>query len=123
MKRVVLHGSALADWFGEDDPMGLRLEFEHGRLDIVVPRSIVVDTMAILAVRGWSADRIERAAAEISRLGFTLIDPPSSELVSWLVRGLSASAADYAALASWLDIPIAVTDPDVKRALRTLPQV
>ena len=123
MKRVVLHASAFADWFSEDDLTGLRLEFEEGHLEVVVPRSLVVDTMAILAARGWSADRIERAGSEFPRLGFTVIDAPSAELAFWLVRGLSASAAGYAALASWLNIPIAVTDPDVKLVLRTLPQL
>ena len=119
MKRVVLHPSAFVDWLGGSE---LRADFEAGQLAVVVPTWFVADTMGLLATSGWPKDRIERAAAEVRRLGFQLTEPPDSELAMWLVRGLPASVAGYAALASWLDIPIAVTDPDLKRAVRTLPQ-
>ena len=120
MRRVVLHPSALVDWLGGSE---LRADFEAGRLAVVVPTSFVADTMGLLAASGWPADRIERAAGEVRRLGFQLTEPPDSELAMWLGRGIPSAAGTYAALASWLDIPIAVTAPDVKRAIRTLPQV
>jgi len=50
------------------------------------------------------------------------MEPPASELAEWLVRGVPASAASYAALASWLDVPVALSDPVLRRALKTLPQ-
>jgi hypothetical protein len=121
VKRVVLHPSAFADWF-EGDGTLLRTEFEHGRLDVVVPSSFVADAMGEFAARSWSEDRLRRAGDEIRRIGFRVIDAPPSELAGWLTRGMPASVACYAALASWLDAPIAVSDPELRRTLRTLPQ-
>ena len=122
MRRVVLHPSAFVDWMGGDKPP-LRADFEAGQLTVIVPASFVAETLSLLAAAGWPADRITRAAGEIRRLGFQTTEPPDSELASWLVRGLSASPAGYAALASWLEIPIAVTDPAIRAAVRTLPQL
>jgi hypothetical protein len=120
VRRVVLHPSAFVDWFGGSE---LRADFEAGQLLVVVPTSFVADTMGLLAARGWPADRIERAAGEIRLLGFQLTEPPDSELAMWLARGKPSAAATYAALASSLDTPIAVRDEELRRALRTLPQL
>jgi hypothetical protein len=49
------------------------------------------------------------------------VEPPPSELAEWLVRGVPVSAASYAALASWLDVPIAATDEDLRTALKDPP--
>ena len=117
----MLHPSAFVDWFGNADD-GLRADFEAGQLEVVVPGTFFAETMGLLAARGWPAARIERGAAELRRLGFRLTEPPDSELAMWLARGLPSVAATYAALASWLDIPIAVSDAELGRALRTLPQ-
>lgn len=117
----MLHPSAFVHWIGGGSK--LRADFEAGHLAVVVPTSFVADTLGLLAACGWPVDRIERAAGEVRRLGFQLSEPPDSELAMWLGRGTPSAAATYAALASWLDIPIAVTNPDVKRALRMLPQL
>jgi hypothetical protein len=121
VKRVVLHPSAFADWF-EDGGTPLRSEFEAGTLDVIVPNSFVVDALGVLANRGWSKNRLSRAGGELARIGFRVVVPPPSELAEWLVRGVPVSAASYAALASWLDVPIAVTDPELQRTLQTLPR-
>ena len=121
MKRVVLHPSAFADWFA-DGPTPLRTEFEAGTLDVIVPNSFVTDAMGVLATRGWSKERLGRAGEAVARIGFRVLEPPASELAEWLVRGVPASGASYAALASWLDVPIAVSDSELQRALKTLPQ-
>ncbi len=63
-----------------------------------------------------------RAGESVARIGFRVMEPPASELAEWLVRGIPASVAGYAALASWLDAPIAVTDDALQRTLKTLPQ-
>ena len=89
---------------------------------MVVPTSFVADTMGLLAASAWPADLIERAAGEVRRLGFQLMEPPDSELAMWIGRGVPSATATYAALASWLDIPIAVTDVDLKLMLGALPQ-
>jgi hypothetical protein len=121
VKRVVLHPSDFADWF-EDGGTALRREFEAGQLDVIVPNSFVVDALGELADRGWTKDRLRRAGESVASIGFRVMDPPASELAEWLVRGIPASAASYAALASWLDLPIAASDAEVRQALRTLPQ-
>ena len=121
MKRVVLHPSAFADWFGES-ATPLRSEFEAGKVDVIVPNSFVADAMGELAARGWASDRLAQAGDELTRIGFRAIDPPASELADWLTRGHRAPAATYAALASWLDVPIAVSEPELQRSLKTLPQ-
>jgi hypothetical protein len=121
VKRVVLHPSAFADWF-EDGGRHLRSEFEAGTLDVIVPNSFPGDAMGVLATRGWSKDRLGRAGEAVARIGFRVMEPPTSELAEWLARGVSTPVASYAALASWLDVPIAVTDDDLRKTLKTLPQ-
>ena len=121
MKRVVLHPSAFADWFA-DGNAPLRNEFEAGSVDVIVPDSFVTDALGVLAMRGWSKERLGRAGEAVARIGFRVMEPPVSELAEWLVRGVPASDASYAALASWLDVPIAITDERLRGALKTLPQ-
>ena len=122
MKRVVLYSSAFADWFEGEGAAPLRLEFEAGHLDVIVPRGFLVDTLGVFSARGWSKGGLASAGNELTRIGFRVMDAPPSELVEWLTRGLPASVASYAAPASWLDASIAVTDPDLRRAVKTLPQ-
>ncbi len=121
MRRVVLHPSAFADWF-TDGASPLRTEFEAGNLDVIVPNSFVADALGELAARGWTKDRLGHAGEAVARIGFRVMEPPAPELAVWLVRGVPASVASYAALASWLDVPIAVSDPELQRTLKTLPQ-
>ena len=120
MRRVVLHPSAFVDWIGGGN--SLRVEFEARQIQVVVPVSFVTDTMGLLAARGRPADRIVRAAGEIRRLGFQVTQPPDTELAMWLVRGMPPATAPYAALASWLDLPIAASDPELEIAFRTFPR-
>ena len=120
MRRVVLHPSAFADWF-TDGSTPLRSEFEAGQLDVIVPNSFVVDAMGVLASRGWPKPKLARGGEEIARIGFRIMEAPTSEVAGWLVRGVPASIASYAALASWLDVPIAVADEELRTALKTLP--
>jgi hypothetical protein len=121
VRRVVLHPSAFVAWFGANPP-ALRREFETGRLEIVVPPSFVVDALGALAEAGWSAAQLEKGGSELDRIGFRQMDPPIAELASWLGRGLPLSAAAYAALASWFDVPIAIGDQALRARLRNLPQ-
>lgn len=123
MRRVVLHPSAFVDWLAPIDASELRAEFEAGRLEVMAPRSFVVDALGLLASRGWSADRLAKAGGEIERIGFRLGDPPLSEIAMWLARGFPASAATYAALASWSDASIALADPDLRKLFSVFPQV
>jgi hypothetical protein len=120
VKRVVLHPSAFADWL-TDGSTPLRGEFEAGQVDIIVANSFVADAMGTLATRGWSKDRLTRAGNEVARIGFRIMQAPPSEVAEWLTRGVPASTASYAALASWLDVPIAVTDEDLRRTIKILP--
>ena len=118
MRRVVTDSAIVLGWFTEatGPARDLRVEYEHGRLTIVAPRSLPVEIMEATAVgTGWPADRLAALATELERLGLELRDPPSSELAAWLARGLSGTEAAYAALASALDVPLVTTDPDLLR--------
>jgi hypothetical protein len=46
-----------------------------------------------------------------------------SAFADWVSRGLPTPAAAYAALSSGEDVPIAVSHPKLREALKTLPQV
>ena len=120
MKRVVLHPSAFADW-SADGGSPRRSEFDAGLLDVIVPNAFAVDAMGELASRGWSKDRLGSAGEAVARIGFRIMEPPTSELAEWLVRKVPTSAASHAALASWLDVPIAVSDPELQQTLKSLP--
>jgi hypothetical protein len=121
VRRVVLHPSAFVVWFDRAAQSPLRAEFEGGNLDILVPHSFIGDSLEAFAASGWPAHRLKPLADGIRRLGLRFGDAPVSELAVWLVRGLSASDAAYAALASWHDVPLAVHDDRLRAATSILP--
>jgi hypothetical protein len=88
---------------------------------VIVPPTFVLDTLGELASRGWSANRLGQAANYLSGVGFRVMEAPTPEVAHWLARGVGASVTRYAALASWLDLPIAVSGEELRRSLRALP--
>ena len=118
MRRVVVDASVVLAWFTSagSSARSLRVEYEHGLLAIVAPRALPLEILEATA-RGtdWPASRLAKLAAEIDRLGLELRDPPTSELASWLARGLGGADAAYAALASGLDIPLVTMDQELFR--------
>ena len=118
MRRVVLDVGVLLSWFDADAPgRALRGEYEAGQLTVVAPRTIVADALGALAGRpGWAADRLERAATELGRLGLELRDPPVADLARYVARGLPADRAAYPALAEALDLRLETDDPRVRSA-------
>lgn len=117
MRRIVLDVGLLLSWFGPDaDARRVRDEYAAGELAIVAPSGIVGDALALLARRpGWDEQRLQRAAIELTRLGFELGDPAPADLATWIARGLPPDRAAYAALAAGLDLPLATTDADLRR--------
>lgn len=112
MKRLVVDAATLLTWF---DPGGagreMRAEYEAGQLTVLAPRTIVADAIALLASRpGWTADRLERAATELLRLGLELHEPPVSALARYVAAGLPADRAAYPALAASRDLRLATDD-------------
>lgn len=122
MRRAVLDPSALLTWFDASDASRpTRLEYEEGLLGVVAPREVTTHVLGALTASGaWQPDQLVRIAAELDRLGFELRDPPVDELARWLVRGLNADQAPYAALASSLDLPLMTVDPEVLRRAATI---
>ena len=118
MRRVVVDASVVLAWFtsatGAARP--LRAEYEQGLLTLVAPRALPLEILeATVRSTDWPASRLAKLAAELDRLGLELRDPPTSELASWLSRGLGGADAAYAALASGLDIPLVTMDEELLR--------
>jgi len=94
----------------------LRAEYEQGLLTLVAPRALPLEILEATArSTDWPASRLAKLAAELDRLGLELRDPPTSELASWLARGLGGADAAYAALASGLNIPLVTMDEELLR--------
>jgi hypothetical protein len=121
VRRVVLHPSTFVAWFHDADDRPLRAEFEAGRLEVVVPPSFTAEAVALMVATGMPRDRLVQLATEIESLGFRVADPPLTELVRYLAQGFSASDAPYAALAGWLEVPLAVSDTHLRDATPNLP--
>jgi predicted nucleic acid-binding protein len=118
VRRVVLDVGVLLSWFDADGPgRTIRAEYEAGQLTVVAPRTIVADALGVLAHRpGWAADRLERAATELGRLGLELRDPPVADVARYVARGLPADRAAYPALAAALDLRLETNDPRLRSA-------
>ena len=118
MRRVVVDASVLLAWFtsATGPARSLRAEYEQGLLTLVGPRALPFEILEATArSTDWPAGRLAELATELDRLGLELRDPPSSELASWLARGLGGADAAYAALASGLDIPLVTMDDELLR--------
>ncbi len=122
MKRLVVDAATLLAWFGHDGAgREMRAEYEAGQLTVLAPRTIVADAIALLASRpGWTADRLERAATELLRLGLELHEPPVSELARYVAAGLPADRAAYPALAASLDLRLATADTRIRQVAAPL---
>ncbi len=112
MRRLVLDPGAVLAWFGADpDARETRAEYEAGALRVVGPRHLPADVLDQVARSGdWPADDLARIGSELERLGFELIDPPTSLTAAWLARGLDARRAAYAALAEHLEVSLVAAD-------------
>lgn len=118
MRRVVVDASVVLAWFtsARGPARSLRAEYEQGLLTLVAPRALPLEILEATArSTDWPASRLAKLAAELDRLGLELRDPPTSELASWLARGLGGADAAYAALASGLDIPLVTMDEELLR--------
>jgi predicted nucleic acid-binding protein len=118
VRRVVVDASVVLAWFtsARGPARSLRAEYEQGLLTLVAPRALPLEILEATArSTDWPASRLAKLAAELDRLGLELRDPPTSELASWLARGLGGADAAYAALASGLDIPLVTMDEELLR--------
>ena len=124
MKRVVLEARAFLAWFSPSNPSRtLRAEYEAGLLRVHAPTMFPLHVLEVAAgIEGLSRDRLAELAGEVDRLGFALQDPPAAELAIWLTSGLSGVHAQYAALATYLDIPLVTTDADLLRQASNVAQ-
>jgi predicted nucleic acid-binding protein len=121
VRRVVLHPSSFVEWFNREVRSPLRTEFEAGGLEVIVPPTFVAEALEQMAATGMPSENLARLADDIRSLGFRVVEPPISELARHLARGLSASDGTYAALAVWLEAPLAVSDRRLLAATPNLP--
>lgn len=111
MRRIVVDAATVLAWFDEAGPgRQMRLEYEAGAFLALSPRRLFVDLLAAAAARGVSGGGLEQLGTELPRLGIQLQDPPLPLVAGWLGRGLEAEVAPYAALAEWLEVPLAARD-------------
>lgn len=122
MRRLVIDAGTLLAWFEPDgEGRRLRTDYEAGQLAVVAPSSIVTDVLARLAERpGWTAERLERVANELVRLGLELHEPPIAAVALWLARGLDPARAAYPALAASLDLRLATADDELRNVAAPL---
>jgi predicted nucleic acid-binding protein len=122
VRRFVIDAATLLSWFDADGAgREMRADYEAGQLTVLAPRTIVADAIALLATRsGWTADRLERAATELQRLGLELHDPPVAELARYISKGLPADRAAYPALAASLDLRLATDDARLRQVAASL---
>ena len=114
----MLDVGVLLSWF-EADGSGrqMREEYEAGQIAVVAPRTIVADALARLASRpGWTAERLERAAVELGRIGLELREPPVAGVARYIARGLPADRAAYPALAAAADLRLQTDDLRLRQA-------
>lgn len=106
MREVVLDASVLAKWFRDEGEPRLQAaqelsgQFSRGELLVFVPPLLFLELLNLAARRwGWSADRLERFAADLDLLGLEVQQPSTPRIARWTGRGLTAYDACYVALA------------------------
>lgn len=117
MRRIVLDAPGFVSWFGPNATGRLlRTEYEAGALAIHVPPSFVADVLVTLERRlRLSNETLASIAEQLTRLRFEAREPSPSDVARWVTRGLDASQASYAALASQSDMPLVSDDPELLR--------
>ena len=126
MNDAVLDASVVLKWFRADgerhvkQALALRGLFQHGKLGIVVPPLLGVETLNV-AARGWGLNEQELVefVRTLERFRFDVREPDLEEVARWASRGLSAYDATYVALAEAEELPL-VTDDDELMALAPL---
>lgn len=121
MRRIVLDAGLLLQWFtaasgSRGEARALRREYESGALSVVMPRVALGEMLdAVARATDWDAERLANAADALESLGLDILDPSPSELARWMARGMSATEASYAALASGEGLPLVTDDERMLR--------
>lgn len=131
MNEVVLDASVVMKWFAGSAESGsrearlIRNQYEAGRLLVVVPSLIFLETLNIAARRwSWDGGALLELATALDDLGFNVAEPGLRSVAVWSARGLTAYDAAYVALAEQRDVPLVTDDrrvldlaPDLTRPL------
>lgn len=116
MRRLVLDGTVIIRWFSADGSRAhraartLRDEYEAGTLTVIVPTAARQDLMDVAAA-ALPAAKLGQFAEAVERLGLEFREPAPADVAEWVVRGLSATEATYAAVAAAADLRLVTANP------------
>jgi len=115
--RVVLDPAAFLEWFDPDPGPGARLRtaYESGSLGVVVPRDFSLHLLDAARERVRGADGLARLAEAVERVGFDRREAPVDLVAARVASGWPLRAAQYAALAEALDVPLVAGDPELRQ--------
>jgi predicted nucleic acid-binding protein len=119
---VVLDASVLLKWFHiEKEPRveeakRLQARFETGELRVFVPSLLWLELLNVAARRlGWAQDQLERFAARLGALGFSVVEPELQRVARWVATGLTAYDAAYVAIAEQTGAELVSDDAELVR--------
>ena len=120
MTELVLDASVLLMWFvsaperGREEAIGLRKEFEEGRLSVNVPSLIFLEILNVAGRRwGWAEDALAELSTALDELGFDVREPELASVAAWVAQGLTAYDAVYVALAEQSGAELVSDDDEI----------
>ena len=115
MRRIVLDPAAFLGWFSDgEDGAAMRADYEDGSLSVFVPEVFDAHLLEVAAPRLAAPDRLARLAHAVERVGFVRRAPRVDLVTARLASGWPMLAAQYAALAEELEVPLAAADPELR---------
>lgn len=120
MTDLVVDASVLLKWFvsaperGRKEALGLRKEFEEGRLSVVVPSLIFLEILNVAGRRwGWEEDALADLASALDEVGFDVREPELASVAAWVAQGLTGYDAAYVALAEQSGAELVSDDDEI----------
>lgn len=117
MTRLVLDTNVVLTWFTTNDEprradaVALRLAFERGDVDVVVPDLVALEVLNVAGRRwAWPEADLAELAAALADLPWTVAQPPLPVVARWVAHGLTAYDAAYVALADSLACRVVTAD-------------
>jgi predicted nucleic acid-binding protein len=120
VREAVLDASVLLGWFspahGSGGSVGIRTEFEQGKLAVIAPPIIHLDVLNVAGRRwGWDVDSLLQLAAALDDLPFELVEPELPAVARWVGAGLTAYHAAYVSVAESSGISLLTEDAVILR--------
>lgn len=119
MTTVVVDASIALKWLREEE--GSEAARALLRDDLVAPPLLRLEVVNVAARRWrWAEEALMELVAQLDRLGLTFDEPPSTGIVRWTARGLTAYDASYVALAEARDCGLVTADVGTLEVARGL---